>query len=181
VQLKRYGIWLGLGPTLGAVLACSVVLLFTPRLRVLNLGSSTLRIFVDGKERLSLPPTSAESPLAGAELRLGAGFRQLEARTSTGTVVSPVGAKLLAGRRHLYAPGAEGTCFWLETTSYGRSGASVERDPLSGEQHFWLLPRNIDLWFSEAPEVPDPSRSSGGRITALRQGPCNAVTVSGQE
>jgi len=84
--------------------------------------------------------------------------------------------RLVSGAMHFYAPASNGYCFWLEHTHYGRA-KSFENDiePLAGPSRFWVLARRVDTWFSPNPPATDDDRSTGGSLTALRQGPCNVA------
>ena len=145
-----------------------------PEARIVNLREGRLTVLVDGRPRAVVSPTSAESPSAGVVLRIPAGVRELRAVDGEGHVVDMATVLVRGGETHLYAPGSAGTCFWIETTGYGRSrGAVVPDEPLPGEARFWALPGGIDFWFSPAPAPEADGRSSGGLLRALRQAPCS--------
>lgn len=167
--------WLSAGPVLGVGAACLSFFVYHPLLRVLNLGTQPVEVALDGRPLTEVDPTSNESPLAGALLRVPAGQHTLSVKSAVdGRELSREQADFHSGAVHLLALGATDTCFWLETTGYGREqriGRSYE--PLRAREHFWVLPGGIDTWFAPNPESSDPSsRSSGGLLTALRQAPC---------
>lgn len=154
--------------------------LYHPLVRVVDLTGSRIEVRLDGHRVASVEPTSAESPAAGVELSLPAGRHVLESRDSRGHLVARAGVFIHSGAEHLYAPGARGYCFWLETTGYGRAGASgpVIR-PLAGGARFWALPLDVDTWFSPNPAPSrDDVRSSGGELTALRQARCSEAPAA---
>jgi hypothetical protein len=146
-----------------------------PSVRVLNLTPGEVTIVSDGRQVATLAPTSQESPRAGATVRLPFGGRRLTAVGASGHVVDRREVRLGLGRDHLYAPAAEGFCFWLERTPYGRvGGPSPDRlvEPLGRGGGFWGLSRTVDTWFSPNPGTGVDGRSTGGELTALRQAPC---------
>jgi hypothetical protein len=148
--------------------------LLRPSIRVLNLTEYSLVLLVDDQPVARVEPTSAESPLAGLDLRVLAGPRHLVARRTDGALVDDIHVTAHAGRDHLYAPASPATCFWLETDGYGeQSESSRAIRPLSGSVRFWTLPE-IDAWFAPNPDRgPLDRQSSGGVRTALRQGRCS--------
>jgi hypothetical protein len=170
--------WQYSGLLLSALLSPWAHSYFHPLLRVLNLTGGPLTVLIDGQVALSLPATSSESPLAGAELHPAAGSHQFSARNAQGTVLSQINGRLIAGATHLYAPSHNGQCFWLETAHYGSAGSGVDRVMLSPDEQFWLLSAEVDFWFVPPPASPGDSRLSGGAVTALRQGPCPAADDS---
>ena len=167
--------WLWAGPLLGVGAACLSFFVYHPLLRVLNLGPVRAEVALDGKWLSSVDPTSNESPAAGALLRVPAGEHVLSFVSSVdGAQLGVVPADFHSGAVHLVALGADDTCFWLETTGYGREQRTEPSyEPLRSSEHFYVLPGGIDTWFASNPEASDPSsRSSGGLLTALRQAPC---------
>lgn len=169
----RFVPWLTLGPIVALIAAPSVWMLHHPLVRVLNLSDSRITVSVDGRPVLSLDPTSAESPTAGAEVRMPSGEHELVSTLADGTT-ERTRARLESGGAHLYAPLSAGKCFWLEETHYGRERerrAEVLR--LGTDDRFWVLPRRVDSWFAPNPTPPESEgRSSGGTLVALRQAPC---------
>jgi hypothetical protein len=175
--LVRWSSWYWVGPMATLVTLPVSVVFNTATLRVLNLTGSKYTLLVDGRVQGEVETTSAESPAAGRELRVGAGQRQLQAISHDGRIVSKQTVRLVGGGQHLYAPGATDTCFWIERTSYGRQkSAGPERIQFARELSFWLLPEQVDTWFAPSPlPVADDGRSSGGVLTALRQAPCRVA------
>ncbi|HTM44369.1 MAG TPA: hypothetical protein VL137_05410 [Polyangiaceae bacterium] len=171
-RTPAHPLWQFSGLLLSALISPLAHHYFHPLLRVLNLGSASFTLLVDGQALLTLPPTSSESPFAGAELRLGAGAHQFAIRNAQGITMSQTAVHLVAGAVHLYAPLRKGQCFWLETAHYGRAGDAVDRQALSPDEQFWLLPAEVDFWFTAPPAGSGGSRLSGGAVTAVRQGPC---------
>jgi hypothetical protein len=146
--------------------------------RVLDLGPSALDLFVDGHAVGRVEPSSGESPLAGVELRLPAGQRRFVGLDAEGNVAARAEVQLEAGGRHLYAPGSELICFWLETTSYGREQKHPDYEPLSADSHFWVVPERVNGWFMPSPPAPEGARATGGSSTVLRQGACEDAPYS---
>ena len=167
--------WLSAGPVLGVGAACLSFFVYHPLLRVLNLGSVQVEVAMDGRRLTSIDPTSNESPAAGALLRVPAGQHTLSVSSSVdGSPLGRIEADFHSGAVHLFAIEGEGTCFWLETTGYGREQRSTPSyEALRSAERFWVLPGGIDTWFARNPNTSDPSsHSSGGLLTALRQAPC---------
>lgn len=146
-----------------------------PAVRVLALGPTALELFVDGRRAGRVEPSSGESPLAGLELHLPAGERTLVSVDTEGRPVARVTVALQAGARHLYAPGSNDVCFWLETVSYGREEKRPDFVPLVGEERFWVLPEDVNGWFMPSPPASEGARATGGASTVLRQGACEDV------
>lgn len=167
--------WLSAGPVLGVGAACLSFFVYHPLLRVLNLGTAQVEVAIDGRPLASVDPTSNESPSAGALVRVPAGQHTLSVSSSVdGTALGSTQADFHSGAVHLFAIAADDTCFWLETTGYGREQRTERSyEALRSAEHFWTLPGGIDTWFGPNPEASDPSsHSSGGLLTALRQAPC---------
>lgn len=145
-----------------------------PVVRVVNLTGDPIGIEVDGERRLSVAPTSVESPSAGAEVRVPAGRRTFVARRESGEPFAKEEVEVALGRVHLFAPGSDAYCFWLEESALGQQGAGVtRRTPLSGPPFFWVLPEEIGGLFAPAPaSMLAEGALSGGVITVLRQAPC---------
>jgi hypothetical protein len=161
------------------LLALGMRELTSPVVRVVNLTSEALTVHLDGRPLARVEPTSLESPSAGTELRVPSGPHQLMARAQDGRVLEQAHVTVVAGRPHLFAPASSGFCFWLETRTYGRGEGSAEetmkREPLDGPPSFWALPANLGGFFLPAPAVGSAeSRLTGGAVTVLRQGPCDA-------
>lgn len=145
-----------------------------PVVRVVNLTGDPITIEVDGARVLSVAPTSVESPSAGAEVRVAAGRRTLVARRESGESFSSDEVEVELGHIHLFAPGSDGYCFWLEESAVGQRGTGVTgRMPLAGPPYFWALPEDIGGFFAPAPaSMLAEGALSGGVITVLRQAPC---------
>jgi len=173
---ERWGsAWLSAGPVLGLGAACLSFFVYHPLLRVLNLGPVPVEVALDGKRLTLVDPTSNESPAGGALVRVPAGAHTLSVfSTIDGTALGSSAVEFQSGAVHLFAIAADDTCFWLETTGYGREQrATPSYQALPSAQHFWVLPGGIDTWFASnpAPSVAN-AHSSGGLLTALRQAPC---------
>jgi hypothetical protein len=174
----RLSPWMGVGPLVVLTTLPAFHELHHPLLRVVNLTPTRLLVYVDGRYTALVEPTGFESPAGGVELRVRAGSRRLEAFTPSGARVALEQAELYPSAQHLYAPAAQGHCFWLESTAYGRAEVDgARRLALSRKQHFWILPLLVDSWFSENPAQSDDQRSTGGVLTALRQAPCALAPV----
>jgi hypothetical protein len=166
--------WVWVGVILALVTAPFFYVLYHPLVRVVDLTGRRLVVLLDGRAVASVDPTSAESPAAGVELRLPSGHHRLQARDPNGRILSDTTVRIESGAQHLYAPGSDGYCFWLETTGYGRAGPPGPAiRPLSGARRFWVLPVDVDTWFAPNPApARGDDRSSGGVLTALRQARC---------
>lgn len=173
---RRLSFWSLLGPLIGLALVPLFYGLYHPAVRVLNLSDVKLHVTVDGRHLAVVEPTSTESPSAGVEVRVPAGRRLFEARDSQGRRVEARERVVESGKKHLYAPGSTGYCFWLESTGYGQHGGRrSEVEPLDGEAGFWALGGKIDTWFAPNPVPSGDARSTGGVLRALRQAPCRAA------
>lgn len=144
-----------------------------PHLRVVNPHGELLLLFVDGKLRAELPPTSTESPGAGLELRLAPGPHAISIRTRGNVPIDELRPELSPNTRYLLAPGESDQCFWIEHTAYGQA---LPQAPalrlLPPEERLWRLPDEIDAWFFPTPPPSSDRRSSGGTRTAIRQARC---------
>src|SRR5262249_19563443 len=135
-----------LGRELGlAVIAVSVVVPLShrfqhPSVRTLNLGESAIQLYVDDRRVGRVEASTVESPLAGLEVRVPAGRRRFVSRDAAGRAVADIEVDVEAGSRHLYAPGSDSVCFWLETTGYGRDRTRREVFPLTSDKRFWAIP-----------------------------------------
>jgi len=172
---RRTSPWLSAGPVLGLGLAGLSYFVYHPWLRVLNLGPVPVQVALDGQRLTSVEPTSNESPAGGARVRVPAGEHTLSVFSSVdGAALGSSAVEFHSGAVHLFAIGADSTCFWLETTGYGREQrVAPSYQPLPSAEHFWVLPGGIDTWFAENPTPSAANtKSSGGLLTALRQAPC---------
>jgi hypothetical protein len=170
--------WLSAGPLVGIAAACLSYFVYHPLLRVINLGSARIDVAVDGARLVSVDATSNESASAGVLVRVPAGHHELAVTSAVdGSALGRVEVDFQSGAVHLFAPGGDEICFWLETTGYGEERlAQPSYQPLASPDHFWVLPGGIDTWFAQNPAPSDPnSHSSGGLLTALRQAPCSAA------
>jgi hypothetical protein len=174
---RRFSFAMLAAPLAAPPLALVAFYVASPVVRVVNVTGDQLVVEVDGARRASLPPTSVESPSAGAELRIPVGEHELVARALDGRVLERAHVVVESGRAHLFAPASEGHCFWLESARYGRNvERSAEREPLDGPPHFWSLPTDLGGWCSAPPEAAvAEKRWTGGTVTVLRQAPCEAV------
>ena len=149
-----------------------------PRLWVINLGRERLWLAVDGTLAAAIDPAGSDPSRAALELRLPRGERTLEAFDEHHRPVASVRAFLQGGRDHVYAPASADSCFWLESTGYGRDPTHDVR-PLATGAGFFALDTDVDSWFAASPEPPAyDRRSSGGTLTALRQSPCSRAPES---
>ena len=165
------------GPVLAPPLALLTLGTTSPVVRVVNLSHERVAVEVDGERVAEVDPTSVESPSAGVEVRVAVGGHVLVARGPGGVVVEQAAITIQSGREHLFAPGSDGYCFWLETAAYGRAKElTLSREPLAGPPHFWSLPEGLGGWFHPAPESALAElRLTGGVVTVLRQAPCELV------
>jgi len=176
---ERWGsAWLCTGPVLGVGAACLSFFVYHPLLRVLNLGPARVEVALDGQRLVAVDATSNESPAGGALVRVPAGAHTLSVTSSVdGSALGESAVEFHSGAVHLFAFGADDTCFWLETTGYGQERrAALSYQALPAAEHFWVLPGGIDTWFAANPEPSEANtRSSGGLLTALRQAPCSVA------
>lgn len=145
-----------------------------PTLRVVNSTADPLLLIIDEKQRILLPPVSAETPEAGVVLRLSPGSHKLEALHEDGSSFDRLDVALPAASMYLMAPGMTDQCFWIQHTAYGQAKPTMPPlRLLPREQRIWAVPDEIDAWFfpTPAPSSLD-RRSSGGTRTAIRQARC---------
>lgn len=172
---RRLSFLLLVPAVLAPALSFVVEHLASPVLRVVNVSGEPLSLEVDGRARARVESTSLESSSAGVELRVATGRHELVARGARGNVVERASVAVVAGRPHLFAPASAGHCFWLETRGYGRGDpGETTRERLVGPPHFWPLPAKLGGWFQPVPDAAlADDRLTGGRVTVLRQGPCD--------
>ncbi|HWP08492.1 MAG TPA: hypothetical protein VNN72_22270 [Polyangiaceae bacterium] len=173
---RRFAAWLLVPAPLCAAAGVATLVITSPLVRVVNLGTERVTIDVDGRRIVAVDPTSVENASAGAEVRITAGEHELVARTAAGRELERTHVRVEGGHPHLFAPGSEGYCFWLESAEYGRGRANEPlREPLEGTQHFWVLPPDLGGFFRPVPEqARAETRLTGGTVTVLRQAPCGA-------
>lgn len=142
------------------------------QVRVLNLGEEPISLWVDGRRLARVEPSSGESALAGVELTLPAGMRELRARSELdGRELFRAHQQVHGGRPHLFVPVNHGYCFSIERRAYGDAPATpLDTELLEGDVPFWVLPAGIS-WFTPNPD-PSPIETSGGMLVCLRQKRC---------
>ena len=173
---RRAAGWLFLPAPVAAAAGVATLVVSSPLVRLLNLGPERVTVEVDGRLVAAVESTSVESASAGTEVRITAGEHELVARAPGGRIVERALVRVEGGHAHLFAPGSDGYCFWLESADYGR-GRSGEprREPLEGPPHFWALPSDLGGWFRPVPDQAlSEARLTGGTVTVLRQAPCGA-------
>lgn len=162
--------------SMGLALGCALVSLpllhlYRGTVRVLNHGDEPFVVYVDGKRVARVEPSSGESALAGVELVVPAGERELRVLAEDKREVFRARELVEGGSPHLFAPQSSGYCFSIERRSYGEADQpSLDVVPLEGENPFWVLPDGIS-WFTPNPE-PGPLHTSGGTLACLRQKRC---------
>ncbi len=145
-----------------------------PAIRIIDVADRPLVIRVDGRIVARVEATSGESPTAGASVRVRAGRRTFTATDPEGRVRDVRAVDVHPGGAHLYAPDSDGTCFWVETTGYGRRlDVGTERASLPADTNFWELPLGVDFWFAPPPPPGTDGYSTGGIVRALRQSRCD--------
>lgn len=177
VQLRtavRSQPWALFSGALLVVLAAPVLYAFQhPEVVVLNLGTESFAMLVDGTPLARVEVTSLESSASGQRLRLTAGRHRVSLVAADGSVLHEEDVAVRAGHVHLYAPLSVEHCFWLERDTYGRVKEEGARfRPLPEGRRFWALPVDVDNWFAANPLASTDERSSGGTMTALRHAPC---------
>jgi hypothetical protein len=142
------------------------------QVRVMNLGDEPFALWVDGKRVARVEPSSGESALAGVELTLPAGERDLRVvAEGSGKELFRARELVDGGSPHLFAPVSAGYCFSIERRGYGDAkDEPLDSQPLDGQNPFWRLPDGIS-WFTPNPE-PGPFETSGGTLSCLRQKRC---------
>ncbi len=175
LQLSQIVSW-RLASAVAAASALAVVPLFNLYrgvVRVLNHGEEPFVVWVDGRRVARVEPSSGESALAGVELLLPAGPRDLRVTAaSDGRELFQRHQLVSGGKPHLFAPDSAGYCFSIERRGYGDDAAEAfENEPLEGANPFWVLPDGI-AWFAPNPE-PGPLQTSGGTLACLRQKRCS--------
>jgi hypothetical protein len=146
--------------------------LYRGQVRVLNHGDEPFALWVDGRRLARVEPSSGESALAGVELSLPAGQRELRVVSELdGRELFRAREHVSGGSPHLFAPLSAGYCFAIERRGYGDArGEPLASEPLEGSVPFWVLPDGI-AWFTPNPE-PGPLETSGGTLSCLRQRRC---------
>jgi hypothetical protein len=167
--------WLPLALLVALAPAFALVPLFNlyrGEIRVLNHGDQPFAVFIDGRRVARVEPSSGESALAGVELTVPAGERELYVRAeSDGRELFRARELVEGGSPHLFAPLSAGYCFSIERRGYGdATDQPLDVLPLEGDNPFWQLPDGIS-WFTPNPE-PGPLRTSGGTLSCLRQKRC---------
>lgn len=159
---------------LSPIVALAVYPLFYPPVMVLNLSVGEFTLLVDGRRKVTVGVTSLESATAASRITLPVGHHRLEARLSAdGELLQAAEVNVDALGLYLFAPGADGHCFWTETSRYGKQRTEPAKRRLGGKDGFFVLPSRIDTWFAPNPPTNDDSRSSGGEMVALRHGRCS--------
>jgi hypothetical protein len=156
-----------------ALVSLPLMHIYRGTVRVLNHGDEPFFFYVDGKRVARVEPSSGESALAGVELAVPAGERELRAVSTNYPPRDLFRARELVegGSPHLFAPLSAGYCFSIERRSYGQADQpTLDVVPLEGDNPFWVLPDGIS-WFTPNPE-PGPLHTSGGMLACLRQKRC---------
>lgn len=159
-----------------ALLSCLAHLplynLYRGQVRVLNHGDEPFALIVDGRRVARVEPSSGESPLAGVELSLPAGQRELALVSELdGRELLRTRQHVKGGSPHLFAPLSTDYCFSIERKGYGDAADEpLASEALEGADPFWVLPDGI-AWFTPNPE-PGPLQTSGGTLSCLRQRRC---------
>lgn len=159
---------------LSPVVALAVYPLFYPSVMVLNLSEGEFTLFVDGRAKVTVGVSSLESATAASRITIPVGHHHFEARlVADGELIRAANVKVDALGLYLFAPGANGHCFWTETSTYGKVQTEPTKRRLGGKDGFFVLPSRIDTWFASNPPNNDDTRSSGGEMVALRHGRCS--------
>jgi hypothetical protein len=167
------------GALLLPIVAFALYQLLFPTVAVLNLAAGEFDLFVDGRKKATIGVSSLESADALLFVTVPAGRRYLEARlVADGERVQSAHVNVDAWGHYLFAPGAHGHCFWIESAAYGRSVAKTMKRPLGVKDGFMVLPDHIDTWFAANPPANEDTRSSGGEMVALRHGRCGEQKLS---
>jgi hypothetical protein len=168
LPLATVALAVALAPTLALA---ALFDLYRGQMRVLNHGDEPFTLWVDGRRVGRVEPSSGESALAGVELTLPSGDRELRGRAeSDGRELFRARVHVTGGSPHLFAPLSAEYCFSIEQRGYGDASGKPRIEELSSESRFWQLPEGI-AWFTPN---PDPGRlaTSGGTLSCLRQKRC---------
>lgn len=169
VPLAAAALTVGLAPALALV---PLFDLYRGEVRVLNHGDEPFTLWVDGRRVARVEPSSGESALAGVELTVPSGRRELLGRAASDRrELFRVNAQVVGGSPHLFAPLSGEYCFSIEERGYGDASGKPRTLPLSRESSFWQLPDGI-AWFTPNPE-PARVATSGGMLSCVRQKRCN--------
>lgn len=173
----------GLLPVTFLAVAPSVFHWMYPTVVVLNLSPAEFELAVDGLTRGKVGVTSLESAWAGIRIPLGAGNHVLEARLRSEPVdveqtTYRAEVKLEVGEEYLFVPGAEGFCFWLERTTYGRTSSKSRIQALGVKDGLIALPSPVDTWFAPNPAPNSDRQSTGGEMVAVRHSRCAEKPVA---
>jgi hypothetical protein len=168
--------WMWSAVGLGVALLPRVHAFLMPTLVALNFGTSAVELEFDTGERLRVDPTSLESERAGSRVRLAAGNHKLKVVSLEGQLIEERELRIQTGALHLLSISGEQYCFWLEQESYGQvAGAAPSYRLLEPSAGFWAIEARVDAVFAANPPASSDRASSGGTMTALRQGRCDAL------
>ncbi|HEX2734446.1 MAG TPA: hypothetical protein VHM70_22715 [Polyangiaceae bacterium] len=170
-----FELWMGGAILLGVALLPRVHAYLMPALIVLNFGASAVDVEFDTGQKLRVEPTSLESANAGARLNIASGEHQLKLVSLEGALLEERRVRVIPGALHLATISGRGYCFWLERDSYGQAVDDSQRYRLlDPNQAFWTL-EEVDSVFAPNPAATGDHASSGGTMTALRQGRCDQL------
>lgn len=168
--------WMWSAVGLGVALLPRVHSFLMPTLVALNFGTSAVELDFDSGERVRVDPTSLESERAGSRVRLAAGNHTLKVMSLEGQLIEERELRITPGALHLLSISGQQHCFWLERDAYGQAAAAAPNyrllDPSLG---FWTIDDRVDSVFAANPPTSGDRASSGGTMTALRQGRCDAL------
>jgi hypothetical protein len=172
-------LWMWSAVALGIALLPRVHSYLMPSLVALNFGTSAVDLAFDSGEVLRVEPTSLESERAGGRVRIAAGAHQVKLLATDGQLLETRELQIQPGALHLLSVSGAEYCFWLEQDAYGRSSGEERRSSLlDPSQAFWVIDSRIDSLFAANPPASTDRASSGGTMTALRQGRCDALPPS---
>jgi hypothetical protein len=168
--------WMWSAVVLGVALLPKVHSYLMPSVVALNFGDSAVDIEFDSGQSVRVDPTSLESERAGSRVRLPAGTHTATLRSLEGQVLETRELRVQPGALHLLSVSGREHCFWLERDAYGQAGDAERRyDLLDPNRAFWVIDTRVDSLFAANPETSTDRASSGGIMTALRQGRCDAL------
>lgn len=129
-------------------------------------------LLVDHRLRARTPSLTTESPSRLTTLRIFSGSRHLTWIGPKGGIRFDQTVSIEPGQVALLASPPAGQCLFLESQSYGASGADHFLTPLGPGPVHQLVPPP-EHWLRPIPPA-EPTASRGGAMTALRLLPCSA-------
>lgn len=152
-----------------------------PKLAVDNLFVDEIVVWVDGEDRLHVPP--GDDPKDMPELRVAKGEHEL-GFSALGEMapVATIRGRIEGRGRHLYNPG-QTACYFRDVTVYGTTSVgSVPLDrwgPLDRRELYTNV--DADYFFEDPPDTIDTRGSTSNlyRVALYRDATCTELALSG--